>query len=257
MVNRLEPVNFRWTESSPAEQVFLGWGITELKQKSFLDIVLAEDRPRADATLREARERGEAWGVIVRVRTALGKIRAVEMNVGARYEKVPAVSHLRCHLTDVSDKVRAERELRLRTQELTQVNEQLRKINRELEELKDRYSDLYENSPAMYFSLDTQGIVIECNQTMLNTLKLSRHEVVGQAYDQLLHEGRVEGFMERYQAFMKKGSVEKETGWVKKNGELFEGNGHSHPVRGARHHGQSVAGSRAARKEPTAGGSQC
>ena len=38
-------------------------------------------------------------------------------------------------------------------------------------ELKDRYTDLYENSPAMYFSLDTQGKVIECNQTMLSSLQ--------------------------------------------------------------------------------------
>jgi light-regulated signal transduction histidine kinase (bacteriophytochrome) len=41
-------------------------------------------------------------------------------------------------LTDVTEKVQAEREQRLRTRELTQVNEQLRRINRELEELKNR-----------------------------------------------------------------------------------------------------------------------
>jgi PAS domain S-box-containing protein len=222
MVNRLEPIGFRWIESSPAEQKFLGWDIAELKQKSFLDIVLADDRSRAEATLREARERGEALGLVVRVRTARGKVRAVEVNVSARYEKIPNVSHLRCHLTDVSAKVRAERELRLRTQELTQVNEQLRRINRELVELKDRYTDLYENSPAMYFSLDTEGKVIECNQTMLTTLKLSREEVVGRAYDKLLHGPRVEGFLERYQAFMAKGRVEKETCWVKPSGELID-----------------------------------
>ena len=63
----------------------------------------------------------------------------------------------------MTDKVRAERELRLRTIELTQVNEQLRQINRELEELKDRYSDLYENAPAMYFTLDT---VATCQSAM-------------------------------------------------------------------------------------------
>jgi PAS domain S-box-containing protein len=222
MVNRLEPIGFHWIESSLAEQKFLGWDLAELKQKSFLDIVHADDRSRADHTLREARERGEALGMIVRVRTAHGKLRAVELNVGARYEKIPTVSHLRCHLTDVSDKVRAERELRLRTQELTQVNEQLRGINRELVELKDRYTDLYENSPAMYFSLDTQGKVIECNQTMLTNLKLSRDEVVGHDYAKLLTGPRVEGFLERYQAFMKKGSVEKETCWVKPNGELID-----------------------------------
>ena len=77
------------------------------------------------------------------------------------------VSYLRCHLADVTVKVHAERELRLRTLELAQVNEQLRRINRELEELKDRYTDLYENAPAMYFSLDSQGRLIECNQAFL------------------------------------------------------------------------------------------
>jgi PAS domain S-box-containing protein len=141
MVNRLDPVGFRWIESSPAEQDFLGWTLAELRQKSFLDIVHPDDRPRAAHTLHEALERGESLGLIVRVRTANAKTRAVEVNVGARYGTTPAVSHLRCHLTDVSDKVRAERELKLRTQELTRVNEQLRKINRELEELKDRYTD--------------------------------------------------------------------------------------------------------------------
>jgi PAS domain S-box-containing protein len=222
MVNRLDPIGFRWIESSPAEQEFLGWGIADLKQKSFLDIVHADDRSRAAATLRDALERGEALGQIVRVRTAQGKIRDVEVNVGARYEKIPIVSHLRCHLTDVTDKVQAERELRMRTHELTRANEQLRRINRELVELKDRYTDLYQNSPAMYFSLDTQGKVIECNQTMLNTLNLSREEIVGHAYDKLLEGPRVPGFLERYQAFMAKGSVEKETCWVKPSGELID-----------------------------------
>ncbi len=221
MVDRLNPVNFHWIESSPAEQDFLGWTLPELRQKSFLDIVHPDDRVRAAHTLRVALERGEALGLVVRVRTALGKTRAVEVNVGARYEE-SAVSHLRCHLTDVSDKVRAERELKLRTQELTRLNEQLRKFNRELEELKDRYTDLYENSPAMYFSLDTQGKLIECNQTMLSTLKFSREEVIGQPYQKLLLGPRAAGFLARYQTFLAKGSVEREASWVTSSGEQIE-----------------------------------
>ncbi len=222
MVNRLEPVAFHWIESSPAEQDFLGWTLTELRDKSFLDVIHPDDRGRAEQTLREALGRGEALGLIVRVRTAQGKTRAVEVNVGARYGKTNNINHLRCHLTDVSDKVRAEREVRLRTRELTQVNEQLRKINRELEELKDRYTDLYENSPAMYFSLDAHGKVIECNQTMLATLKMTRPQVVGRRYEQLLFGPLAEGFLARYQAFMERGSVEKETCWVKSTGDLID-----------------------------------
>ena len=222
MVNRLEPSRFRWRESSPAEQEFLGWTIAELREKSFLDVVRPDDRARAEKALREAIQRGEALGLVVWVRTAHGKVCAVEVNIGARYGTTSEVNHLRCHLTDVSDKVRAERELRLRTQDLTQVNEQLRKINRELEELKDRYTDLYENSPAMYFSLDLQGRVFECNQTMLTILKLSRQEVVGHDYERLLHANVAKGFLERYQAFMAKGSMEQETSWVTRSGDQID-----------------------------------
>ena len=140
MVNRLEPVGFRWIESSTAEQILLGWTVEELRQKSFLEVVHPDDRRRAEETFAQALTRGEALGLIVRMRTAHGSTRAIEVNVGARYGTNQKVTHLRCHLTDVTDKVRAERELKLRTLELTQVNEQLRRINRELEELKDTLS---------------------------------------------------------------------------------------------------------------------
>ena len=189
MVNRLDPVGFHWIESSPAEQIFLGWTIAELREKSFLEIVHADDRRRTEETLRQALVRGEALGLVVRIHTAFGKTRAIEVNVGARYGSNQKVSHaLRCHLSDVTEKVRAEREVRLRSLELIQVNEQLRRINRELEELKDRYSDLYENAPAMYFSIDVEGKVIECNQTMVSTLNRARDQIVGLPYQNLLPE---------------------------------------------------------------------
>jgi PAS domain S-box-containing protein len=139
MVNRLEPRTLRWIESSVAEQRFLGWDEAALREKSFFDIVHADDHPRVKEQIGLALEKGEAHGLVVRIRTAHGTPRAIEVDIGARYGPDMAVTHLRCHLTDVSDKIRAERELRLRTRELTQVNEQLRQINRELEELKDRY----------------------------------------------------------------------------------------------------------------------
>ncbi|MFI5458132.1 MAG: PAS domain S-box protein [Isosphaerales bacterium] len=222
MVNRLEPAALHWIESSPAEQEFLGWTLTELRQKSFLDVLHPDDRDRARGTFGQALVRGEALGLVVRMRSAQGKTYMVEVNVGARYGTNQKVTHLRCHLTDVSQKVRAERELRLRTRELTRVNEQLRKINRELGELKDRYTDLYENAPAMYLSLDLEGKVIECNQTMLSTLGLARDQVVGYPYERFLHGPLSERFKTRFKEFLRAGSVEKETCWVKSNGEMID-----------------------------------
>ena len=49
---------------------------------------------------------------------------------------------------------------------------------------------------------------------MLTILKLSRQEVVGHDYERLLHANVAKGFLERYQAFMAKGSMEQETSWV-------------------------------------------
>jgi PAS domain S-box-containing protein len=222
MVNRLEPTGLRWIESSQAEQSFLGWTLAELRRKSFLDVIHREDQPRAREMFCRAIDRGEALGVVVRLSTAQGEMRAIEVNVGARYGTNQRISHLRCHLTDVTEKLQAEREQKLRTRELTQVNEQLRRINRELEELKDRYSDLYENAPAMYFSVDPAGVVIECNETMLSTLIRSRDELLGQSLDCLYPEASRDRFADGYREFLRTGSVETETRWLRSNGEPID-----------------------------------
>jgi PAS domain S-box-containing protein len=154
MVNRLDPKALRWLESSPAEQDFLGWTLDDLRQRSFLDIVHPNDRKRAKETFSQAIARGEALGLIVRIRTAGGKARAIEVNVGARYGTNQRITHLRCHLTDVTEKMQAERELKIRTRELTQTNEQLRRINRELEDLRDRYTKANEELSSKNRELD-------------------------------------------------------------------------------------------------------
>ena len=86
MVNRLEPKTFRWLESSPAEQEFLGWTLDAAPRE-----VVPGDRPprrppRGPGSSSGRRSsKGEAHGLIVRIRTAQGKPKAIEMNVGVRY----------------------------------------------------------------------------------------------------------------------------------------------------------------------------
>lgn len=222
MVNRLEPKGFHWLESSAAEQDFLGWNLRQLREKSFLEIVHPEDVERVGDALRSALVKGEVHGLILRIRSAVGKPKAIEMNIGARYGSDTAVSHLRCHITDVTAKVRAERDLRLRTRELTQVNEQLRLINRELEDLKERYRDLYQNAPTMYFSIDDQGRLLDCNDTLLRTLGYRREALVGRSYDRLLPEALRPLFPARFAEFLEKGSIEVQSQWVKANGEVID-----------------------------------
>ncbi|MFO0910893.1 MAG: PAS domain S-box protein [Isosphaeraceae bacterium] len=222
MVNRLEPVGFRWLESSPAEQKFLGWDIAHLRKISFLDVVYAEDLDRAREGLAMALRKGEIHGLVLRVRTSAGKVRAVVMNASARYGAEMSVRHLRCHLTDVTAKLRAERALRVRSRELTEANERLLAANRELEELKERYRDLYANAPVMYFSLDNEGRFLDCNETLCRTVGYSHGTLVGRPYEVLLPEERRAGLAARLDEFRRNGEIELETQWVKADGGLID-----------------------------------
>ena len=58
MVNRLDPVDLRWMESSQAEQEFLGWSLDELRGKVFPDIVHPDDRELAPASCRRPSRKG-------------------------------------------------------------------------------------------------------------------------------------------------------------------------------------------------------
>jgi PAS domain S-box-containing protein len=218
MINRLEPRGFRWIESSPAEQQFLGWDLGVLRGKSFLEIVHPDDAARVNESLRAALVKGDVHGLVCRIRTSRGKSKAVEMHVGARYGPDMTVSHLRCHVADVTAKLRAERALRQQARELTLLNDQLRLTNRALEELKERYLDLYQNAPVMYFSLDAKGVFLDCNDTMLRALGYRRGALLGRPYAKVLHESLRPLFARRFAEFLRTGSIEIQSRWVKADG---------------------------------------
>jgi PAS domain S-box-containing protein len=222
MVNRLEPGTLNWIDSSAAEQSFLGFSLAKLRSMAFLDIVDPEDRGLAAEQLRMALVKGEAHGLVYRITTAEGERKAIEVNVGVRYGPGMVATHLRCHLTDVTAKLRATRELRRRTRELTLVNQQLRKANRELEELRDRYRALYQDAPAMYFSLDANGRFTEVNDTLVRTLGYPREELVGRPYSTLLTPERRSGFASQMTAFVKTGTVEVESAWRCADGRTLD-----------------------------------
>lgn len=222
MINRLDPAGLRWLDSSPAEQAFLGWSLAELRGRSFLDAVHPDDRELARDQLTQAIHKGEAHGLIYRVRTARGETRAVEMNVSVRFAPDTAAKHLRCHVTDVTARLRANRELRRRTRDLLRANDRLRQANRELSELRDRYRDLYQDAPAMYFSLDPRGHFLDCNATMLRALGFGRDDLVGRPYATLLPGDCRAQLRERFDDYRRDGFLEVGHRWVKADGAAID-----------------------------------
>src|SRR5262249_6627989 len=142
------------------------------------------------------------------------------IDVLTHYTDEGAPLHFRCHFIDITDRVRAEQELRRRTEELSQSNERLVRINQDLERLKESYRDLYQKAPAMYFSLDPKGHLVACNDTLLRTLGYAREELLRQPYTLLLPPESRAGFEQALAAYQKAGEVE--TRWLMKDGTVID-----------------------------------
>lgn len=66
--------------------------------------------------------------------------------------------------------------------------DKFQKIVTELKESEAKYRDLYNNAPTMYFSIDDNGTIIECNLTCTNMLGYAHEELVGKSiFDFFLH----------------------------------------------------------------------
>lgn len=215
LVARLTP-SLHWLATTLALQHYLGIPGERLVGRAFAEVVHPDDWPGVVKAFQQAMEAGEGHNITFRIRLAEGKYRHVQVEVLTRYTDEGLPLHLRCHFTDVTDRV----ELLDRTEALIQANARLQRINRDLERLKESYRDLYNNAPGMYFSLDENGRFVTCNDTMLRTLGYSREELQGQPYANLLAPESRLPFSRDPGAYQRAGEVE--TRWLKKDGTVID-----------------------------------
>lgn len=138
MICRLEPGTLRWLEISEPLRGFLGRSLEELRQQTFPDLLHHDDRALAEDEFRQAAELGERHDFVLRVKDRSGQWHYMRVHTQARYERNGRVNHFRCNLKDVTDRIRAEQELRRRTDQLTAANERLRQANQKLKEAQSQ-----------------------------------------------------------------------------------------------------------------------
>ena len=89
---------------------------------------------------------------------------------------------------------------------------ELQLLNRELESRVEKRTaevrELYENAPAGYHSLDSQGLYLAVNQTELNWLGYTAQELIGQPFSSLLTQKGLEVFQDNFSRFKQVGRVE-------------------------------------------------
>jgi PAS domain S-box-containing protein len=239
MVARFTP-NLYWLTATPSLQQFLGWSIVGLNGRPFAEIVHPNDRTEVEHAFQAALQNGEAHNISFRVciHRAGGKqdnstsadptpvadkttvLRYVQTDMLTRYTEHGVPLHVRCYLVDITEKVRADKELRRRTQELSRTNERLRGINQDLQRLKESYRDLYHRAPVMYFSLDAQGQFVTFNATTLETLGYERDELFRQPYTRLLTPESQRRFLQNPAEYQQAGEVEAQ--WVKRDGTVID-----------------------------------
>ncbi len=256
MVARLAP-NLHWIAATAALQRFVGQSIHGLVARSFLDIVHPEDGPLLSHRLQEAIKDGEGHNITFRVLVPprpddAGPIgddcltrlpvdrkklhgtaserslsehtplveRHLQMDVMTCYARDESPTHLRCHFLDITDRWLTESELRRRTQELSQANVRLRQTNLDLQRLKESYRDLYHHAPVIYFSLDSRGRIVACNETIVRILGYPREALINQPYTRVLTPAAREVFLKDPGRLMRPGELE--TQWVKHDGTVID-----------------------------------
>jgi PAS domain S-box-containing protein len=138
MIGRLDPKTPRWVDASEALRQFLGRDLDQLTGQGLLQDVHPDDRALVEEELHQACEYGERHDLVLRLRSRSRQWHYLRVACQARYEPDGRVNHIRCNLRDVTDSVRAEHELRRRTDLLLAANTELRRVNRELEEAQAR-----------------------------------------------------------------------------------------------------------------------
>jgi PAS domain S-box-containing protein len=162
-----------------------------------LDVILADyklpafEAPRALALLLE---RGLDVPFIV-VTGSVGEEEAVAcMRQGA------ADYLLKDRLVRLGDAVRNAVEQR-------RLREEKRRAEEALRESEARFRSLYERAPLGYQSLDSEGRIIEVNQSWLDLLGYTREEAMGRWFGEFLTRQDVELFKERFPRFKAVGEV--------------------------------------------------
>jgi PAS domain S-box-containing protein len=111
---------------------------------------------------------------------------------------------------------------------LKQAQHELMELNRTLEErIQERTAevrDLYENAPTGYHSLDSDGRIIQINQTELNWLGYTRDELIDRPILDILTPASIEIFRQNFPVFRQTGVLHNlELEFIRKDGSILPG----------------------------------
>ncbi len=107
--------------------------------------------------------------------------------------------------------------------ELEMQNEEMREAQYLLSESRDRLSDLYDHAPVGYFTIGTDGVILEVNLTGSALLEADSSSLIGKRFQSLLVEEYAEAFHLHERAAFKAGTKQRcEIKLRKPDGGIFD-----------------------------------
>jgi PAS domain S-box-containing protein len=93
----------------------------------------------------------------------------------------------------------------------------------EIKQLECKYRNLYEGAPDMYRTINTHGIVIDCNKAYVNDLGYSsKDEVIGHSIFEHAADQSLDAMRESFEEWRRTGMVRNKEVWFKrKDGSTF------------------------------------
>lgn len=87
----------------------------------------------------------------------------------------------------------------------------------EIKALESKYQRLYDDSPVMCRTINTEGIILDCNQAYLDSLRYSsKSEVIGHSIFEHTPEDKMHLKRESFEEWRKTGSVRHKEVWMKR-----------------------------------------
>ena len=124
---------------------------------------------------------------------------------------------------------RIEKQQTLLEKQITELKERERLYKIQLLELRQahsraekRYRDLYENSLALCRTINTNGIIIDCNKSYAERLGYAKEEIIGTSIFKYSANNNIEAMIDSFETWKKTGKVKNREIWLKtKDGIAF------------------------------------
>ncbi|HJT10081.1 MAG TPA: PAS domain-containing sensor histidine kinase [Candidatus Nitrosotalea sp.] len=106
----------------------------------------------------------------------------------------------------------------------TKLKEQIQKLMKAIKYNQKRYMDLYEQSPDLYRTINTDGVILDCNNAYAERLGYSKDEIIGKTIFDHSSEKNLQGINDSFETWKKVGKVRNKEIWLKcKDGTVFPG----------------------------------